>query len=73
MGFINQLITGRAPPSGARSEWLSWFISPTFDCWVSAICIYIYIVDMKVSDWLVVWNMAFIFHIYVYIGNHHPN
>ena len=35
--------------------------------------IYIYIVDMKVSDWLVVWNMAFIFHIYVYIGNHHPN
>ena len=37
------------------------------------IYIYIYIVDMKVSDWLVVWNMAFIFHIYVYIGNHHPN
>ena len=38
--------------------------------------LYIYIVDMKVADWLVVWNMAFIFpyiYIYIYIGNNHPN
>ena len=28
--------------------------------------IYISIVDMKVTDWLVVWNMAFIFP-YIYI------
>ena len=34
--------------------------------------IYISIVDMKVTDWLVVWNMAFIFP-YIYIGNNHPN